>query len=173
MMNTMKEEKYYSMNMTQQIPECCPKFEPGIWHDTSLQWGHRHFIKGRVLTFMYMPLNFGGVIRGLDKKIRKAGATSPDNMCLSDHKGRFAMDIYLAVDREIPSAENVVISGAFYSRVYEGDFKKTGEWCNDFKVHAREKGYTIKKWYMWYTTCPTCAKKYGKNYVVVMAQIEP
>ncbi|MEI6577635.1 MAG: EFR1 family ferrodoxin [Bacteroidota bacterium] len=24
---------------------------------------------------------------------------------------------------------------------------------------------------MWYTTCPKCAKKYGKNYVVLMAQV--
>jgi hypothetical protein len=35
-----------------------------------------------------------------------------------------------------------------------------------------EKSYKIKKWYMWYTTCPKCAKKYGKNYVVVIAEIE-
>jgi hypothetical protein len=26
--------------------------------------------------------------------------------------------------------------------------------------------------YMWYTTCPKCAKKYGKNYVTIIAQID-
>jgi hypothetical protein len=25
---------------------------------------------------------------------------------------------------------------------------------------------------MWYTTCPKCAKKYGKNYVVILAEID-
>jgi hypothetical protein len=25
--------------------------------------------------------------------------------------------------------------------------------------------------YFFYTTCPKCAKKYGKNYVVILAQI--
>ena len=30
----------------------------------------------------------------------------------------------------------------------------------------------IGKWYMWYTTCPKCAKKYGKNYVVIVGQIQ-
>jgi hypothetical protein len=24
---------------------------------------------------------------------------------------------------------------------------------------------------MWYTTCPKCAQKYGKNYVVIIAQV--
>jgi len=24
---------------------------------------------------------------------------------------------------------------------------------------------------MWYTTCPKCAKKYGKNYVVIIAEV--
>jgi hypothetical protein len=27
-----------------------------------------------------------------------------------------------------------------------------------------------KKTYCYYTTCPRCAKKYGKNYVVLLAQ---
>ncbi|MCK7469725.1 MAG: 60S ribosomal export protein NMD3 [Desulfomicrobium escambiense] len=25
---------------------------------------------------------------------------------------------------------------------------------------------------MWYTTCPKCAKKYGKNYVAIVGAIE-
>jgi len=37
---------------------------------------------------------------------------------------------------------------------------------------AKTNGFTIKKWYMWYTTCPKCAKKYGKNYVVIICQVE-
>ena len=28
------------------------------------------------------------------------------------------------------------------------------------------------KMYMWYTTCPKCAMKYGKNYVAVISQVE-
>jgi len=30
----------------------------------------------------------------------------------------------------------------------------------------------VKKQYMWYTTCPKCAQKWGKNYVVIVGQIE-
>jgi hypothetical protein len=81
------------------------------------------------------------------------------------------MDIYLAVDRDIEGADNVVLSGKFFSKVYEGPFKNTGEWTEDFKKAADGKGYEPKKWYMWYTTCPKCARKYGKNYVVIFAEI--
>ena len=81
------------------------------------------------------------------------------------------MDIYLAVDKEMPGADNITLSGKFLSKVYEGDFKETGKWCKDFENYAKDKGYAIKKWYMWYTACPKCAKKYGKNYTVIIGQI--
>ncbi|MFH1297073.1 MAG: hydrolase, partial [Bacteroidota bacterium] len=82
------------------------------------------------------------------------------------------MDLYLAVDKEIPGGENTTISGKFFSRVYEGPYKNTGKWMKDFEAVVKSNGLTCKKVYMWYTTCPKCAKKYGKNYVVILAQIE-
>ncbi|MEI6627571.1 MAG: hydrolase, partial [bacterium] len=47
----------------------------------------------------------------------------------------------------------------------------TGKWCKDFDVYAKSKKLVIDKLYMWYTTCPKCAKKYGKNYVVIVGKI--
>lgn len=151
--------------------ECCPKFDPEPWDGKTMNWENKRFIKGKVLTFFFMPINFGGVITKLMAKVDKAGATVPDWLCLSDDTSKFNMDIYVAVDREIPDAENVAISGKFLSKVYEGPYQDTGKWCEDFKTYAKGKGLNIKKWYMWYTTCPKCAKKYGKNYVVVIAEV--
>jgi len=148
---------------------CCPKFEPAPWDDKVIRWEHKKFIKQSVFTLFYMPLNFGRVMRRVDKKVREAGGTIPDNLCLSEHTSKWNMDVYSAVDREIPGAENVAISGKFLSKVYEGPYKETGKWCRDFETVAKNKHMDIKKWYMWYTTCPKCAKKYGKNYVVIMA----
>jgi hypothetical protein len=34
------------------------------------------------------------------------------------------------------------------------------------------KGLNAKKNFIWYTTCPKCAKKYGKNYVALLSQVE-
>ncbi len=151
--------------------ECCPRIDVEKWDNKLLEWNNKHFIAGKVKTFMHMPLNFGKVIQNLDKLAREAGATMEDSLCLSDHTSKWNMDILLAVDKEINGANNITLNGKFYSKVYEGAFKDTGKWCDDFKNVVKEKNWEIKKWYMWYTTCPKCAKKYGKNYVVVIAEI--
>lgn len=151
---------------------CCPPFDPAQWDDKTLEWYNKPFIKDKVFTFMFMPVGFGKVMKRLDEKVRAAEAIMPDYLCLSDHTSSWNMDLYLAVDKEIPNANNVTLSGKYFSKVYEGPFKDTGKWCKDFEKEAEGKGMKIKKWYMWYTTCPKCAKKYGKNYVVVIGEVE-
>ena len=37
--------------------------------------------------------------------------------------------------------------------------------------YVASQGKAIKKMFCYYTTCPKCAKKYGKNYVVLLAQL--
>ena len=150
---------------------CCPIFDPDPWNDKIFEWDNKKFIKGKVFTLFFMPLNFGQVMTKLMAMVGKAGAKTPDNLGLSDHTSKWNMDIYLAVDKEVPGADNVTLSGKFLGKVYEGDFKETGQWCKDFENYAKNKGYAIKKWYMWYTTCPKCAKKYGKNFTVIIGQI--
>jgi hypothetical protein len=159
------------MNEQNQQPECCPKFDPAPWEDKILQWENKKFIKDKVFTLFYMPVNFGSVITRMMKKVEAAGAETPGNIGLSDHTSKWNMDIYLAVDKDIPGAENVALSGKFFSKVYEGKFSDTGKWCRDFADQAKAKGLEIKKMYMWYTTCPKCAKKYGKNYVVIVGEV--
>lgn len=151
---------------------CCPQIEPEKWEDKVFDWEHKLFVRDKVCTLFYMPLNFGRVMKRLDIKVRNSGASMPDFLCLSDHTSKWNMDVYLAVDKPVPGAENTTLSGKFLSKVYEGPYSKTGKWCKDYENYAKSKGMKIKKWYMWYTTCPKCAKKYGKNYVVIMSQVE-
>jgi hypothetical protein len=153
-------------------PDCCPEFIPTVWDDQLHQWENKKFIKDSVCTIFYMPLNFGQVMKRLDRKASLSGAKIPDWLCLSDHTSKWSMDLYLAVDRDVREAENTAISGNFYTKVYEGPFRDTEKWYKDFENLTATKGYAIKKTYMWYTTCPKCAKKYGKNYVVVFGQID-
>jgi hypothetical protein len=152
--------------------ECCPKFDPAPWDSEVFSWEQKKFIKGKVFALMYVPLNFSSVITKLMAKIDLAGAKPLDNLTLSDHTSPWNMNLYVAVDKDVPGAENVTMSGKFYSKVYEGDFKNTAKWGEDFKKIVQEKNMKIKKLYMWYTTCPKCAKKYGKNYVVTIAEVE-
>ncbi len=158
--------------MTEKNEEiCCPKFDPKPWDGKELNWDKKRFIKDKVFTVFFMPINFGSVMKRLDQQVVSSDAKMVDNLCLSDHTSKWNMDIYLAVDKEIPGANNVTLSGKFLSKVYEGDFKDTGKWCADFENYARQQKQQVKKQYMWYTTCPKCAKKYGKNYVVIMGQV--
>ena len=119
-----------------------------------------------------MPLNFGNVMRRLDKKVREASASVPEYLCLSEHTSAWNINLYLAVDKKIPDSETIVFSGSYYCKVYEGNFKDTGKWCKDFESTIKTKGYCSEKMFMWYTTCPKCAKKYGKNYVVILGKIK-
>lgn len=157
---------------TKEQEICCPQFDPTPWDDKVLVWENKKFIKDTVCTIFYMPMNFGAAMKRLDSKVKKANATMPDWLCLSDHTSKWNMNVYLAVDRVIPDAENIILSGKYFSKVYEGPFKDTGKWGKDFEDIAKIRGFHIKKRYMWYTTCPKCAKKYGKNYVVFVGQIE-
>ena len=152
--------------------ECCPKFDPEPWDGKIIEWTDKKFVKDSVFTLFYIPINFGRVITRLNAKVDDAGASVPDWLCLSDHTSKWNMDLYLAVDKNIPDAENTTLRGKFLSKVYEGPYKDTKKWSDDFEKYAGEQGHKIKKWFMWYTTCPKCAKKYGKNYVVIIAEVE-
>lgn len=151
--------------------QCCPEFDPAPWGGKMSEWDKKKFIKDKVFTFFYMPIGFGALMKKLVEKVTRAEANMTDRLCLSDCTSKWNMDVYWAVDKEIPDAENVTISGKFFSKVYEGPFQDTGKWCKEFELFAKDKGMNIKKLYMWYTTCPKCAKVYGKNYVVLFGQL--
>jgi hypothetical protein len=159
------------MSEVNENQECCPRFEPEPWHEKTFQWDKRKFVKDKVFTLFYMPVNFGKVITRLIAKVEKNQAQTPDYLCLSDHTSKFNMDIYLAVNKEIDGADNVSLSGKYFSKAYEGNFKETGNWGKDFNATLDARGLKTKKLYMWYTTCPKCAKKYGKNYVVFVGEL--
>ena len=150
---------------------CCPKFNPVPWDGKVVEWINKRFIKDKVFTLFYIPITFGSAMTRSVRKIEEVGAKMSEGLVLSEHTSKWNMDLYLAVDKEISGAENVTLSGKFTSKVYEGDFKDTGNWMKEFEDYCKNKGLKVKKTYMWYTTCPKCANKYGKNYVVIFGQI--
>ena len=150
---------------------CCPRFDPTGWDEKNFEWKGKNFIIGEVKTFMYMPINFGQVMTRLNALIESTGGMVPENLCLAETASKWKMKLLLATDRKIAGAENVIIDGKFISKVYEGSFNETGKWMQDFDNFLKEKKAVAKKTYTWYTTCPKCAKKYGKNYVVLIAEI--
>ena len=81
-------------------------------------------------------------------------------------------DIYINVAKEVPGAQMATISGTFLTKVFEGPYQNAGKWAKEMEVYVEKQGKELKKLYFFYTTCPKCAKVYGKNYVVIFAQIK-
>jgi len=150
---------------------CCPRFNPEPWNEKEHVWQDKLFLKDHVVSFLHIPLNFGKVIVRNMEKIQGADALTPEPLMLSDEHSSWGSDIYIATSKEVPGAEMARISGTFLTKVFEGPFKDTGKWMKEMEAFVKSRGKEAKKVYAYYTTCPACAKHYGKNYVVLVAQV--
>ena len=80
---------------------------------------------------------------------------------------------YFAVTRDVPGQEMVRLSGNYMTKVFEGPYKNAPQWEKEMQAYVRSKGKQPGKVYFFYTTCPKCAKAYGKNYVIGIAEVMP
>lgn len=150
---------------------CCPRFDPEPWDEKEVTWQDKLFIRDRVRSFLHIPLNFGRVMVKNMGMIEEAGAFAPEMIVLSDGKSLWRTDLYITVSKEVPGANMERISGTFMTKVFEGPYKDAGKWVKLMKSYVAEKSGEAKQIYLFYTTCPKCAKAYGKNYTVVLAQV--
>ncbi|OGG28943.1 hypothetical protein A2973_01420 [Candidatus Gottesmanbacteria bacterium RIFCSPLOWO2_01_FULL_49_10] len=90
---------------------------------------------------------------------------------LTDENSLWGADIYIDVSKKVPDAQMATLTGTFLTKVFEGPYQNVGKWSEEMKKYVKNKGKNLKKLYFSYTTCPKCAKAYGKNYVVLFAQI--
>ena len=150
---------------------CCPRFNPEPWTDKEVTFQDKLFIKDHLCTFLHIPLGFGKVMVRNMERIKQADALSAMPLMLYEDKSLFGADLYIAVSKEVPGAKIERISGTFLSKVFEGSFKDTGKWAREMNGYVKSKGREMKKMYFFYTTCPSCAKVYGKNYTVILASV--
>ena len=66
----------------------------------------------------------------------------------------------------------VQMTGDFVTKVFEGPYKDVPRWARQLTANIKDKGKDVEQMYFFYTTCPKCAKTYGKNYVVGVAQVQ-
>jgi hypothetical protein len=150
---------------------CCPRFDPEPWDEKEITWQDRKFVKDRVRSFLHVPLNFGSVMKRNVALIEAADAKSEEVIVLSDENSLWGADVYIAVTKDVPGATTTTISGTFLSKVFEGPYQNVRKWIDATRDFVASKGKEIRKLYCFYTTCPKCAKKYGKNYVAILAQV--
>jgi hypothetical protein len=150
---------------------CCPRFDPQPWKDAEVTFEDKLFVKDRVRSFLHIPLNFGQVMVRNMERIQAAGALAPEPLLLCDENSLWGSDVYIAVTKDVPPAQMVRLSGTFLTRVFEGPYKDIRTWVGQMKTYVASKQKTLEKLYFFYTTCPKCAKVYGKNYVVLLAKV--
>lgn len=157
--------------MSASAEVCCPKFDPEPWDGKEIRWEGKRFVKDRVRSFLHIPLNFGSVMVRNMGPIQAAGASPETMIVLSDENSLWGADVYIAVTKDVPGAKMASISGNFLCKVFEGPFRDMRKWIDQMKAFVGGQGKDIQKLYFFYTTCPKCAKKYGKNYVALLAQV--
>jgi hypothetical protein len=150
---------------------CCSPFQPEAWDEKQLQWQEKPFVKDRVRSLLHIPLNYGTVLQRNQSQIAAAGAASEETLVLSDENSLWGADMYIAVTKEVPNACMATLSGTFLTKVFEGPYKNIRLWIAEMGQYVKSQGKEIKSLYFFYTTCPKCAKKIGKNYVVLLAKV--
>lgn len=150
---------------------CCPRFDPAPWDEKELCWQGKRFVKDRVRSVLHIPLNFGAVMARNMRLIEAAGAAADHNVILSDENSLWGADVYIEVAKDVPGANMATLSGTFLCKVFEGPYRNMRAWIAEMTSYVRSRDKALRKLYVFYTTCPKCAKAYGKNYVALLAQV--
>ena len=130
------------MDQTIESTGCCELIKPELWQEKEVVWDNKMFVKDHITSIFHIPLNFSGKVVKNMKLIKEAGA------------------------------EMASLSGTFLTKVFEGPYQNAGKWAVEMKEYVKSKGKELQKIYFFYTACPKCAKAYGKNYVVLLAQVK-
>ncbi|RYI25261.1 MAG: hypothetical protein EON48_06980 [Acetobacteraceae bacterium] len=151
---------------------CCPRFNPEGWDGAELHFRDKPFLRAETLSAMHVPLNMGKVFARVQGHIEDAGAMDPDQcIVLSRDLSAFKGEHLFAVTSDVPEEEMVTLSGDYVTKVFEGAYSQTKDWYPQLKALAAGRGKSDGTVRFFYTTCPKCAKAYGKNYVVGLAEV--
>lgn len=151
--------------------ECCQPFDPAPWQEKEVAFKDKLCLVTHVKSFLHMPLNFGPVMKKAMDAVFANNAQSGASFMMTDEKSLWGSDIYIEVSKDVPGFEMTKISGTYLTKVFEGEYKNIGNWIKEMKTFVESKGKQMTKIYFYYTTCPACAKKFGKNYTVILAKI--
>lgn len=159
-------------DMSENPTNCCPRFISEGWDEQDLHFKDKLFVKAETRSIFHIPINMHSVFPKTLLAIEKADAMSEDNfIVLSYDPSSWKGEHYFSVTKDVPGQEMVYITGDYLTKVFEGPYKNALKWGKEMETFVKEKGKQMKKLYFFYTTCPKCAKFYGKNYVVAVSEI--
>mgnify|MGYP003445169424 CR=1 FL=1 len=170
----MQTNSLPSCDMSVNTTGCCPKFNPQGWDAQELHFRDKRFVRATTRSLMHVPLNMSKVFARVMAHIEKAGAmNASDYIVLSRDTSAFAGEHLFAAPKVVPDEEMTTLSGDFITKVFEGPYKEAPTWAATMAAYVKERGKHLDTMYFFYTTCPKCARHYGKNYVVAVANVNP
>jgi hypothetical protein len=151
---------------------CCALIDPNEWNEQTFNFDNKMFVKAVTRSFLHIPINMSSVMKNMQAAIKKAGAEMDEFIILSYEASPWHAEHYFAVSKDVPDLEMTRLSGAYVAKVFEGPYKDANKWHRQLTDYAKSLGQKPLKTYFFYTTCPSCAKAYGKNYVIGFEQVE-
>lgn len=170
-MNTLNHTPV--IDITHSTTGCCTLIEPSDWDEQTFVFDNKPFVKVVTRSLFHIPMNMGSVMRHAQARIDDAGARADDFITLSSEISPWHAEHYLAVTKELPNMDMARLSGTFITKVFEGPFVDAPDWQEQLVKFVKSKGFKPLKTFFFYTTCPSCSRIYGKNYVVGFEQVEP
>lgn len=162
------EQTHYNNSET----GCCAKLDAKLWNHRELSWNDKPFLRDHIRSFLHVPLNFGSVISRDHAAMQEAEAYPEEPFWMTDEVSPWGADLYLAVDKVFPGVKIETLSGKFLTKVFEGPYRDVGKWSQTMAEHVAKRGLKLENLYYYYPTCPKCSKHYGKNQVVLFAQVK-
>ncbi|HOZ54052.1 MAG TPA: hypothetical protein PKY25_01825 [Bacilli bacterium] len=153
---------------------CCPMPNIKDWDNKIVDLNNKRFIRMYTKSFLYIPINMGKIMTALNKLVtdNHAEVDITKAMILTKNLSPWKAEQLHSVSKEINGADNVILNGKFYSKVIDGPYQDAKKLCEALITYSKENGYSSNDIYIFYTTCPKCAKKYGKNYIIGLIRLE-
>jgi hypothetical protein len=154
---------------------CCPEFDPLRWNEQIYTWENKKFIRGTMFQILHYP--FPGMIKRIMKKLWKqateaeAEPSQDDFLMLTYDLSPWKCEFYLPVTRTVPGADNVLLSGKYFTKVFDGPFSLVPKYINEMDILLAQKEMYAKRYYIYSAACPICDRKYAVDNIVAIAEI--
>ena len=167
MPDTLEANAVPIYDATDNPTNCCPRFKPAEWEDRQLHFENKLFVRATTRSVFHVPINMGRVFPRTMAAIEAAGAQDMHQvLVLSRDLSAWKAEHLFAVRKDVPDQEMVLLSGDFQTKVFEGPYREVRHWYEELRALGSNEADLDPDIYFFYTTCPKCAKYYGKNYVV-------
>lgn len=155
---------------------CCPEIDPSSWNEKTTTWQRKPFLAKSIPQLFHMPVpgGYAKAIGALWKEAQQNGIAPKQEDCfmLTRDISAWKAEILIAVTESKAGLDMHELNGTFASKVYDGPYNKIPEFMKDMNEWLAKEGKRGREYFFWYPYCPACAKKYGHNWIVIIAQLD-